>query len=50
MAEAWNMTHREYCLLEDVRLELRTITKRTTSYDAPRLTGLEDHLKNIGVL
>lgn len=50
MPDAWNMTYREFCLLEDVRNNLRGLQKQTTTYDSSRLTGLEAHLKNIGAL
>ena len=50
MAEAWNTTYREFCLLEDVRSEMRTLRKKQVHFDEERMTGLEDHLRNLGVL
>jgi hypothetical protein len=47
---AWNATYREFCLLNDVKHKLRTMEKRTTTFDRDRVVGLEAHLKSIGVL
>lgn len=49
MSEAWNVTYREFCLLSDVKHQLRGLEKKQHVYDADRLSGLEAHLKNIGV-
>jgi hypothetical protein len=50
MEQAWNTTHREFCLIADVKSKARGLERRSTNYDVERLTGLEAHLKNLGVL
>jgi hypothetical protein len=50
MESAWNMTYREYCLLFDVKRQIRGVVKSKQFYSAERVSGLEAHLKNIGAL
>lgn len=43
------MTYREFCLLNDVKRQIRGLQAKKQFYDTERLAGLEAHLKNLGV-
>lgn len=49
MPDAWNMTYREFTLLVGVKDKSIGISKSQNTYDDRKLSGLENHLRSIGV-
>ena len=49
MDAAWETTHWEFCLLQDVKHKVRQVQTEQSVFTHDRISGMEEHLRNIGV-
>lgn len=49
MDAAWEATHWDFCLLQDVKNKVRSIHAEDTIFTHDRIGGLEEHLRNLGI-
>lgn len=49
MEAAWEATHWDFCLLQDVKSKARSARMESSVFTVDRIGGLEDHLRNLGI-